>query len=159
MTNPPNIDAIIAELSEVTGPSREMDAQIALANGYECPRTGNTLAQIMSWAPSNTIQEIARWSELPTTAFVLPRYTASLDAAMTLVPDRWEVESIGQVYGGSDRGKWTCGLYTRNPGLGPQSSTNDPSASSGRVATAALALCIAALRVRSALIGEVGRDG
>ncbi len=81
---------------------------------------------------------------------IVPKpYTASLDAAMGLVPEMWCVEALGQHYDGPNRGKWRCSIYIRNPGLGPKSCTSDPWAAAGPCATPALALCAAALRARA----------
>lgn len=67
--------------------------------------------------------------------------TASLDAAMTLVPEGWWIQHLGQLIGG-----WACRIETNGP----------PSASLGLffAPTAALTICAAALRSRAAIKGE-----
>ncbi|CAB4188005.1 hypothetical protein UFOVP1169_41 [uncultured Caudovirales phage] len=66
-------------------------------------------------------------------------YTASIDAALTLVPEEWRVEHIGEQLSG---GRWDVELHWR------EYSMEDCIQSEG--STAALALCIAALKGRLA---------
>jgi hypothetical protein len=153
MTNPPNIDAIIAELSEAAGPSRELDARIAVACGIlfvgpeEFPGGGYVYYRkdadgSESW-PGQSGDQLVRL------------YTASLDAAMTLAEPNWWLQCGGPLspaaYGYSRE-------EDRKPRAGFQ-MIGPPYSSGAQAATLPLAICIAALRVRSALIGEVGRDG
>lgn len=64
---------LISRLSAATGPSRELDAGIALANG---------------WA-HRTMPNGERYWRSPTGVICPqpPRYTASIDAALTLMPE------------------------------------------------------------------------
>lgn len=104
------------------GPDRELDAAIAIANGskavvsYGHPALGNFYR-----APA-----------------FFKHYTASLDAAMTLLPDRawWSVEA--QPLG--------SGKYLSECGDERVASAVSP----------ALALCAAALRARDALTNSEG---
>lgn len=125
----------LAALCEAAGPDRELDARLALADNYECPRTCQTIAQMQDWSPHNTIAEIAKWSDHDTTAFVLPRYTASIDAAMTLVPKNvvgWRMD-------------WSGLRAVVRMGFGGIPGTVESWA-----ATPALALCAASLRAIAA---------
>lgn len=66
---------LLSRLSAATGPSRELDAEIALASGWHQIKT--------------------RW-ENPYGQFAeLPRYTESIDAAITLIPEdlSWELSN------------------------------------------------------------------
>lgn len=80
------LDKLIEALEKATGPSRELDAEIAAAvdfradDGHLSARATVTKFGAAYLAErSQSHQNI--WSH------VLPRYTASLDAAITLVPD------------------------------------------------------------------------
>jgi hypothetical protein len=76
-------DSLLALLQSETGPSRELDAEIALANGW----TRKEYEGKPCWrAPGHIV-----WNEQP------PRYTESIDAALTLVP----------IIDGPRRGLWT----------------------------------------------------
>lgn len=69
------VELALSRLQALTGPDREVDAEIALENGWTRTEFGN-------WqSPSG-----GYWSGPP-------RYTESLDAALTLVPDgaSWEL--------------------------------------------------------------------
>jgi len=102
---------LIFRLQSAPGPSRALDAEIALANGiYEFHDKGTGLV-----AKSG-----GSW-ERP------PRYTESIDAALTLVPDgaSWEIGTY------ITTGKYRAYVLT------------DQQGSSGHGATPALALLIA----------------
>lgn len=78
------------------------------------------------------------------TAKPVPLYTRSIDAALKLVPEGWTIHRLSQIsdcQGGF--GGWIGELYRATDAMIPYPSTA-PSAS------APLALCIAALRVRMA---------
>lgn len=72
------MDDLIKRLSEATGPDRELDNLIALAAGY-------TIAQkCMPHAPDTYFAPKQKYIG------VAPRFTESIDAALTLVPeDGW----------------------------------------------------------------------
>lgn len=63
-----------------------------------------------------------------------PYFTSSIDAALTLVPEGWFMEALHQ----QPRG-WLCYVGSRSNSLARMESEAD---------TAAIALCIAALRAR-----------
>jgi hypothetical protein len=109
---------LIAALESATGPSRELDAGIAKSVGWRNIR--------VNWWPPEEVAKARRkkaslWScdrgPLP-----LPDYTASIDAALLLVP----ADHGWMVMGTAAK----CGAYAANG------------------ATPAIALCIAALKVR-----------
>lgn len=102
-------EELIAALEKATGPGWELDGEIADTLGLHMP-------------DDNTIKP---W-EWP------PRYTASLDAALTLVPEGHQ--AVIWTAGGAD-------VFPSTPGLHVYDTT--------RGATPALALCIAALRARA----------
>lgn len=111
----------VVELAErceaATGPDWSLDCDIARARGYHVPNppTGGGLA-------------------VPTGS--LPRFTASLDAAMTLVPEGWF---------------WRVGHSTLYDGWAALNRVhpdhcNREDEAFAKAATPALALCAAALR-------------
>jgi len=78
------------------------------------------------------------------TAKPVPLYTRSLDAALRLLPEGWTIHRLGQItdcQGGF--GGWIGEIYRARDAMIPYPS-------SAPVASAPLALCIAALRVRLA---------
>lgn len=114
---------LIARLEKATGPDRELDADICLEVGpYQSdiwernPRHRHLLqtkdAKLNDWVP-------------------FPNYTASLDAALTLVPEGQSAQTTR--YANHEGGAW----------VGDEDFV--------RAATPAIALCIAALKARQAL--------
>jgi hypothetical protein len=82
------------------------------------------------------------------TAKPVPPYTRSLDAALTLLPEGWTIHRLGQLsdcQGGF--GGWIGEIYRASDAMIPYPCAS-PSAS------APLALCVAALRVRLADRGD-----
>jgi hypothetical protein len=74
----------------------------------------------------------------------VPLYTRSLDAALSLVPDGWTIHRLGQIsncQGGF--GGWIGEIYRARDAMIPYPS-------SAPAASAPLAICVAALRVRLA---------
>jgi hypothetical protein len=109
---------LIARIEAATGPDRTLDSAIAAAVGFE----GWTPE---AWAAAEADPELWRPS-IPKA----PAYTASLDSALTLVPEgaHWVLYDDGYAYVGPD---------------------DEPTAE-WRGATPAIALCAAALRSRMA---------
>jgi hypothetical protein len=103
------MNELLAErVEQATGPDRDLDRDIA--------------AVILSYDRADTL---------------LPLYTASLDAAMTLVPEGWEEIRQEQV-------RMTDGTVRCWASVGSVDA-----AMTKRCATPALALCAAALRART----------
>jgi hypothetical protein len=151
---PLSILLALAERCEAaTGPDRELDIAICVAIDWryddweEGERTAREMAARhgMAWLVSRSVEGYnSTWRHLP-------RYTASLDAAMTLVPEGHKCgvtqqdreKASEQWWGELRRGYWTS--YDK--------------AFVARGATAALALCAAALRARANLSGESSHEG
>ena len=120
----PDLPALIADLEAATGPDRGFDARIAEAIGAGLPMVnGRTISEALAAFPRDG-QGIAR-------AFEVAPYTASIDAALTLLPENIEARvarcpkhSSALVWVNVRRHLW------------------------GYAATPALALCIASLRAR-----------
>jgi hypothetical protein len=105
-------EELIAALEAATGPSRELDAAIfSHLYGWSYPLVG---AAVHDFRENGAA------------------YTASIDAALTLVPDG--CEAVIWTAGGAD-------VFPATPGLRAYDATH--------AATPAIALCIAALRARA----------
>lgn len=115
-------DELIAALEKATGPDRELDAAIALALGW------TKHVRVWGYAWTRADGSDATWNGLPA-------YTASIDAAVSLVPDGW-CPLIGQ---NVHHRHWSC-LVQRVTDSGDIESRHDSAA------TPAIALCIAALK-------------
>lgn len=123
------LNDLIARLEAAEGPSRELDARItAVLNN-----PGKPFEEI------NWIAAEAAWG-----AHAFPLYTASIDAAMTLVPKGWHILLSDWEHAKlRERGPWQC-IITQ-PGT---RDTFEPRFRCDHAPTPALALCIAALRAR-----------
>lgn len=136
-------DELIARLEAATGPCRELDAAIAEAIGHtvkydkDHPRDTTPYYQPVpdySWQP-------------------VPTYSASIDAALPLVPEGWHLASLGFIHPDfrqvAER-EWQADIF------GPVTWTEtydfpepEYEAVGGNAPTPALAICIAALKARS----------
>lgn len=120
---------LIAALEAATDSDRELDAAIAEFLGY---RTGTGQARYT--------MEIAYWWDGPLGREPLPRFTGSLDAAVTLIPNEFT---------------WNIGKWKSHSGDGPPVFWADVHIDEDRhVAvrhvSAPISVCIAALRARQA---------
>lgn len=118
---------IIAALEAADGPDWDLNAGIARALGWELIEVSHTAGRTGAWKKPN--------GEL---MYAAPFFTASLDAALTLVPDdaNWGVSTPRQPNMSGKR--YWASLH----GYGGK-----PTGTYG--ATPAIALCIAALKARS----------
>ncbi len=122
------MDALIAALEAATEGSRELDDAVFLATH---PDQGTTSEDGEYWYAAHLDEDGGPW-------MLLPFYTTSLDAALTLVPEGWgwtiEWDSITAVRPPDSEGDDDLAIW----GLTPNG-------------TPALALCIAALKARQAM--------
>ncbi len=123
--------ALAARCEAATGADREWDWRIYLAiKGRPWTATED------AWMRDNGAQAFPA---------SLPRYTASIDAALTLVPDGWK-----WTLHSADTAGPPCAYCVPNMGRLPWPMwVNDVSA-----ATPALALCAATLRARAMEVGN-----
>jgi hypothetical protein len=128
---------LIARLEKAEGPSRELDAEIFAHIGL----TELQESHCRSWCRMAGRTDLTRERYIDAWA---PAYTASIDAALTLVPDgMWWLIGAGRI-------------RQREPLYGAQIMRHDPDppytsdviAEGEHDAGAAVALCIAALRAR-----------
>ena len=105
----------------LSGPDREVDWQIAESLGWTRRQVGQVMAY---YAPNDAIMKAGP-----------PKWTASIDAAMTLVPEGW----------GFKLRRWAAGRACA--GVYPPEGADDWR----EAATPVLALCAAALLAREAI--------
>ena len=135
-----SMQELIERLDVVTAPDRQLDVLIALALDWSHPSAGCTLRQLQ--ALGETVEDIAADTERQTSILnQLPRYTASLDDAMTLIPQGWESVSIRQ----TDDGEWHAEL-ARHDGHMMAEDPEEWWVDAERRPNPALALCAASLR-------------
>lgn len=113
--------ALIARLESADGPSRELDWAIAESLGWTRCQVGQVIA---CYAPGDPHMKAGA-----------PRYTASIDAALTLVPEGWHM-SVNTTVGALLQG--SAAVRDRDGGPSFASAASTP----------ALALAAAALKAR-----------
>lgn len=129
----PNLKELIERLERAEGPDRELDLEIANALGFMCDRTQ---------------------------AFLAKDYTSSIDAALTLVPEGASLEHLGQfmVLGIDDAPLWQAKIRLRTLKNVHDKKRSDV-IGTGLLKSPVIALCIAALKARSALRARSSRGG
>ena len=134
------IEELIEKLEKAEGPSRELDGLIFKAT-QEQP--GDVWEEITSHdiVSGDLVDVWHRRDPLDTVAFeVPPRFTSSVDAALTLVPEGVEY-GISTIY---DQAFVEVGLNCGEAG-GPWSATR-------KDRNVPIALCIASLKARAAIV-------
>lgn len=139
--------AVLLALAERCEKAESRDAEIdtliyAAVNGWRTEWRGNSLVRLTDFYPIGTIDpgERNRWFSGHIGA---PAYTASLDAAMTLVPEGMIWGAVNSTLAKPEKAERGTGFVGK-----PGQTTNE--ASQSEAATPALALCAAALRARAA---------
>jgi len=128
-------EELIARLEAATGPSRELDAQIAITCGK---------APAVAFRPCVSLDP-GTFGIGAYEIWVAPSYTASIDAALTLVPEGWAIERLSHWPDiGASVELWEV-TYRNGK---PWHTSRDRKVEVRDVATPAIALCIAALRAR-----------
>ena len=113
---------LITRLEAATGPDRELDAAICIDLGLS---KDNVMVGVDGWCIN---------SETNPNPYKSPTFTASIDAALTLVPEGY--------YPIIDFAEVKCFIRDRN------NFDHDPPAWCAKAPTPALAICIAALKAR-----------
>lgn len=134
---------LIERLEKATGPDRELDVLIAAEINWQGPLVHRPIKQYISdvGGLSEAVKDIE--SGHPLNAFrCIPYYTTSIDAAITLVPEgfAYAVTSEGQ----AELRPFSCVLSRKTLSDGARRTF----IAHGK--TTAIALCIAALKPRSA---------
>ena len=125
MTDPTTLLALAERCEQAAGPDRELDCHI------------HALIEGRNIRPERWIETVRLHDH------AVPRYTASLDAAVTLVPEGYYWQAANGKRRHSEPQACADLFVAHGPNRGDMSFTAD-------AATAALALCAAALRVRAA---------
>lgn len=133
--------ALAERLEAAAGPDRELDEAIAMVMGWSREWVDHGFRKTTEWKrPEGASLPIGTLAEPPF-------FTASIDAARSLVPEEWA---------------WSAGIDTPIPGFSPASANAWPQAQPFPVeldiftdgATPALALVSAALKARAAQGGD-----
>lgn len=141
MTDPATIASLADRIEKLTGPDYALDGEIAKAQGWNYSRrdvTGH-----WGWTRPGMPNH---YNASP------PAYTASIDSAMTLVPEGWWLaglnfnhadfrSSMDREWHAEVAGPVTWAVVDRYAGEEPQFECEG-----GNAATPAIALCAAALR-------------
>lgn len=124
---------------KATGPDRRLDVEIAVAVDWRWDDWEPDEATARAMAEKHGIDWLAGRAKEGISSMWrhMPRYTASLDAAMTLVPDGWTAWEL------RSRRRMTAFVAEIS-----RECDDDEEAKQGHAATPALALCAAALRAR-----------
>lgn len=135
-----DLEALIAKLEAAEKGSRELDAEIAVAIFDEAVAKDDL---IYAKLPHPRYDDCApgtfwRHSRSGASLHTAPRYTTSLDAALTLVPEGWWADVFTPIGVNPAQGN----LWTGEPPYYQDQETE------GFAPTPVLALCIAALKAR-----------
>lgn len=135
MTDRSKLLALAEAVEKLTGPDRETDARIAHAIKWRWDDWAEGDLCIESYTVEAVIDRSQNshnsiWQHLP-------RFTGSMDAAMTLVPEGWQTLGVEQSHDGAE---WIWRLYP---------AYRSDSAVFGQSTTPALALTAACLRARA----------
>lgn len=133
---------LIGRLESATGPDRQLDAEIVVAITPDVVGIEPTVMNKREWL--FRFDPPRRWLE---SWLSVPAYTASLDAAVTLVPEGWAIASL-EWWPMRQGGAGVALFETDSHGGYDREYCRDVRV--GCCWTPALALCIAALRAREA---------
>jgi len=133
-----SLESLAAQVEAADGPSRDLDGLIAKVLGeYPCWATKQNDRQPELFTDGAVGLRAREW--------LCPKYTASIDAAMTLVPAGVGDEPLSVLFQRTWRGQGRAKLLDTLGGQEAEASGNTP----------ALAIAAAALRARvRSLVGE-----
>lgn len=137
MTPNPEEAMDLMELAErvegLEGPDREVDVLIAEAIGWQ----SDLVSRARTWSPKNDTTALV--ADVRNDGYLrgLPTYTASLDAAMSLVPEGWAI-STGHSAEGDERSFATFLELSDWSGDEPESITASSDNWAASIAAAAL---------------------
>lgn len=145
MTQRDDLMRLAERVEALAGPDREVDAEIAAAIRW-CPWGKDHWVNDLSFPfranPNGRVQPYDQQGPLPGGSWEAPRYTASIDAAMTLALPHWWLE-IGAPLSPDAYG------YSREDQRMPRAGfqmIGEPYSAASRAATLPLALTAASLR-------------
>ena len=159
------IKELIERLEKASGADRELDALIEIAIGCPCIGELPSLAEGWSWTFDDADEDgavvvyctLGNKTSKKYKKYPAPNYTASLDAALTLVPEGWGW-NVGSPFAPSEalegRSRPWADIWLRGEEEiylpGAAAVTDSPGWNHFNAATPAIALCMAALRARAA---------
>lgn len=135
---------LIERLERAEWPSRELDAEIDAFLGWAPlanPTSAGGLIDMMVSPSGETVRR------------TVPHYTASIDAALTLVPEGWRIAGFVEYGNGMKwKGRIYCALVPSDLSHLPRTYAAHSAAAvrCDHAATPAIALCIAALKAKEA---------
>ena len=135
-------------LGEATGPSRELDAEIWL---LVTPGATRKATPVNHPKGAYVIDETR---EASGRLIIIPSYTSSLDAALTLVPEGYKWQVSNRAVSPHTGRAWINNGELQLAGVGGMSRNPKYRGHETTAATAPIALCIAALRARTQEHGE-----
>lgn len=130
---------IIEKIEAAAGPDRELDVLIAEHVAWQ----GDLVARARTWSPHNTTAALVADIEMDGYLRGLPAYTASIDAALTLVPEGAGLSIQRYWIAAVDGYVWSAGVSTGGVPSNPRKVF-----ASYDAANAALAITAASLRAR-----------
>ncbi len=139
---------LIARLEKAEGPDRELDGEIAVAIGVDLPEPmGDAPPYLKTPTMADGCAAGTYWlvQRSGMSLRTAPAYTASIDAALTLVPDALCKEPS---WWGVQRGGLTYFHAWVGSGMERYDTNNNFTEHWAQANTPALALCIAALKAR-----------
>lgn len=139
-----DIQRLVERIEGASGPDRELDCLIwGAQEGRSLAWQGNLLVEklegCIGWVDPGEFQRNFTCNRRDDGAGCIPAYTASIDAAMTLVPSEFYMGRLHQWV--ADNFRWACDLARKDMTGGKRISAED-------CATPALAIAAAALRAR-----------
>jgi hypothetical protein len=136
-----SLSELIERVENASGPDRLIDGDIALAVGWE----GESRYTSQKW--SNTFpgcREHWRYDREPFDNWKVPRYTESIDAALTLLPDGYAIDRLS-IWKGSPSRCIVLGTHLKR---GEYWHIHSDGMWEAEAATPALALVAACLKAR-----------
>jgi hypothetical protein len=137
---------LIARLEAATGPDRELDAEIAAVAKVNLPPGCDWAFKFPRWQADhsrhgrvNVIGNVNGNGDYIAAHFIAPTYTASIDAALTLMPELWNYVIGSPGIEETELDKWCVNIAMHPDDRGDLTFAPTP----------ALAICIAALKARS----------
>lgn len=158
MADSTDLDSLADHVTKLNGSCEEADALIAIAEGwvyhsFRCTNINGSSEIGSLWFPPTFSEEDRREAMSEYRQQVInnywvesrpPAFTGSIDAAMTLMPEGWWLQSLGHCLSG-----WRCRVETNGPpsySIGVGFGSSDAA-----VATAALAVAACFIRAKATM--------
>lgn len=157
MADSTDLDALADRVIRLSGPCEESDALIAIAAGwvyhsFRCTNINGSSEVGSLWFPptfseEDRLESISEYRQQVANNYWVeslpPAFTGSIDAAMTLMPEGWWLQSLGHCIGG-----WRCRVETNGP---PSYSIGFGFGAGPPAASAALAVAACFIRAKATI--------